>query len=109
MNTATSQNYQEALTLALQLPPLERIAMIAELASSVAENAAPTDTSTLADDSFDPDEVAELMTVDPLSPHEIVKQGLLGTWSDFGIADGAEWVNTNKKTRRESRKWQMPS
>lgn len=83
--------------------------MIAELASSVAENAAPVDTSNFVDDSLSPDEVADLMNVDPLPPAEIVDQGLLGTWSNLGIVDGAEWVSTNKKTRRESRKWQMPS
>ena len=83
--------------------------MIAELAISVTDDVAPSETTNLADDSLQPGEVTELMTVDPLPPAEIVKQGLLGTWSDLGIVDGAEWVNSNKKTHRESRKWQMLS
>ncbi len=110
MNTSTSKTYQEALTLALQLPPVERIAMIAELAVSITESTVPDTSMNLANDNPLSDaEVTQLMTVTPLSPKEIAEQGLLGSWSDLGITDGAEWVVLQKHKRRESRKWQMPS
>lgn len=110
MPQSISTQYKEVLTLALQLPPTERIAMIAELAVSVTESVAPpADTITAEEVTLTPSEVADLMNVQPLSPVEIVNQGLLGGWSDLAISDGAEWVETQKQKRREVRKWQMPS
>lgn len=102
MNTSTSKYYQEALTLALKLPPVERIAMIAELAVSITEKIEPS--ANLPHESLSPDEVGKLVMVDPLSPSEIAQQGLLGTWSDLGIVDGAQWVTQKKAERRETRK-----
>ncbi|MBX2997724.1 MAG: hypothetical protein KF893_04375 [Caldilineaceae bacterium] len=108
MPQSISNQYQKVLTLALQLPPTERIAMIAELAASVTEIMASSSGATTVDEAaLSPDEVADLMTVQPLSPVEIVKQGLLGSWSDLGISDGSEWVEQQKHRRKEARKWQM--
>jgi hypothetical protein len=109
MTQSISNQYKEVLTLALQLPPTERIAMIAELAVSVTESVASFSSATTVEDAvLSPDEVADLMAVQPLSPVEIVEQGLLGSWSDLGISDGSEWVEQQKHRRKEARKWQMP-
>ena len=100
-----SPQFNEALELALQLPPDERIAMIEELAASFKQE---FDVSgELADDErpLTSDEIKELMRVEPLPPAEVVAQGLLGTWADMGITDGAEWVNEQKRKRKERRKW----
>jgi hypothetical protein len=54
------------------------------------------------------EEIAELMRIEPLSPAEIAAEGLLGTWADLNISDGAEWVNEQKRKRKERRKWSAP-
>lgn len=84
------QAYQKTLQQALQLPTAECIALMQALAASFAEAA--------IEDSDEPllsaEEVTALMTVDPLPPSEIIRQGLTGTWADVG--DGAAWVNARK-------------
>lgn len=104
MATQLSPLYEEALALALQLPPAERIAIIEELAASFRESAALDEIS--GEPALSADEVAYLMQVEPLSPTEIVAEGLLGTWDNQGIADGADWVNEQKRKRKARRKWQ---
>ena len=46
------------------------------------------------------EEIAYFMKVQPLQPAEICEQGLLGTWANLGIADGAEWVEAQRQKRR---------
>ena len=94
-----STRFEEILTEALELSPLERITLIERLAASFA--------ATVRDQSqpLSEPELAELMRVEPLSPEEIAAQGLLGTWADQGVEDGAEWVNERKRQRQERRKW----
>jgi hypothetical protein len=94
-----STRFEEILTEALQLSPIERITMIERLAASF--------TATVRDESqpLSEQEFEELMHVEPLSPEEIAAQGLLGTWADQGIEDGAEWVNEQKRKHKEQRKW----
>lgn len=41
------------------------------------------------------------MQVTPLSGAEIVARGLTGTWAHLGISNGADWVNGQKRNRRE--------
>lgn len=104
MTRQSSDQFQEALTLALQLSPSERLAMIEELAASFGDEAFASDED---DAPFTPEEIAELMRVEPLPPAEVVAQGLLGTWADKNIEDGAAWVNEQKRKRRERRQWSM--
>jgi len=40
-----------------------------------------------------------MMKVEPMTGAEIVAAGLTGGWADMGIADGAEWVNEQKRKR----------
>lgn len=88
--------FHDLLAQALQLSSAERLAMIEELAASFRSQPIPSDQAPLT-----PDEIAVLMQVEPLSPAEIEAKGLLGTWADLGITDGAEWVNEQKRKRRE--------
>ncbi len=45
----------------------------------------------------------------PLTGKEIVEKhllsGVIGSWSDEGITDGAEWVNQQKEQRRGKHQW----
>jgi len=54
---------------------------------------------------YTPEEVAAMMRVQPLPPKEVIALGLTGKWADMGITDGAEWVNEQKRKRRERSKF----
>jgi hypothetical protein len=95
-----SAEFQEVLSLALELSPSERIAMIEELAASFRQDPEPADEAPLT-----PEEITAMMRVEPLPPAQVVAQGLLGTWAHLGITDGAEWVNAQKRKRKARRKW----
>lgn len=43
------------------------------------------------------------LAVTPTPGAEIVRSGLLGGWADAGIADGASWVDEQRRKRRERR------
>jgi hypothetical protein len=93
--------YSKVLTQALQLPPAERLAMIEQLAASFRATMPPA-----ADpEAWTAQEIADLMRVEPLPPAEVAGQGLIGTWVDLGITDGAEWVNEQKRLRGERHQW----
>jgi hypothetical protein len=51
------------------------------------------------------EELAELMRVEPLTGSQIVAAGLTGGWKDANIADGAAWVEEQRRNRRERRGW----
>lgn len=54
-----------------------------------------------ADATWTPEELEELLRpVPPLTGAEIVKAGLLGGWKDQGIADGAAWVEAQRRRQR---------
>jgi hypothetical protein len=96
-----SIHFKEVLTQALQLPPAERLAIIEQLAASFR-----TSIPSSADpEAWTAQEIADLMQVEPLPPAEVAGQGLIGTWADLGITDGAEWVNEQKQLRSERHKW----
>ena len=104
MDKSTSAQFGEVLTQALQLPPAERLELLEELAMSL-EGEVSSLTPFVDDTEMSANEIAELMQVEPLSPAVIIQQGLLGTWADLNITDGAEWVNEQKRKRKERRKW----
>lgn len=108
MSNSMSEQYEDALTKVLQLSPRERLALLEEVAVSLkndftADEMEHTQTTPISDE-----ELAELMRVEPLSPAEIAAEGLLGTWSDLNISDGAEWVSGQKRRRKERHKWSVP-
>jgi hypothetical protein len=96
-----SPTFDDVLTQALRLPPDERIAMIEALAASFRRDQPPPGTSA----AFTDEEIAVFMTAAPLSPAEMIAQGLTGTWADDAISSGSEWVNEQKSRRRERRQW----
>lgn len=89
------------------LTSVERLAVLEALASMVRADHEPP--SAVAPDDDEPpltrEELAALLQVEPLSGAEIVARGLTGTWAHLGISDGAEWVNEQKRKRRERRQW----
>lgn len=103
-----SDQFHEALNLALQLSPSERMAMIGELAASFRSEFEGLGDTASDDEPFTPNEIVDLLTIAPLPPDEVAAQGRLGTWGDMGITDGAEWVNAQKHKRKERRKWSAP-
>ncbi len=56
-------------------------------------------------ESWDEDELDELLTVEPMTGREIVAAGLTGGWRDFEVEDGATWVEKRRRTWRERREW----
>lgn len=96
--------FNEILDRALQLPPAEQARLVERLAASMR--------STLATTAQPPDDLelteaeqAALLRVEPASPQQIMAEGLLGTWADAGIDDGAAWVNERKAKRKAQSKW----
>lgn len=91
-----SPEFLTALEIGLQLSPRERMAMIEELAASFQDESVWRDSET-DEPPIDDEEIAALMHIEPLPPAEVVAQGLLGTWADMEIEDGAAWVNEQKR------------
>lgn len=108
MLTQTSTHFTRTLEQALTLSLEERIALVQAVVASF--STLSDENSTVDDLPLTEAEITELMTVDPLPPAEIVKLGLTGTWAHLNIPDGADWVNEQKRNRRErkKRKWQQP-
>ncbi len=52
-----------------------------------------------------PEELDEALKVVPMTGAEIVAAGLTGGWKDKGITDAAEWVEEQRRRRRERRSW----
>lgn len=57
------------------------------------------------DEGWSDDELAEMLTVEPMAGKEIVEAGLTGGWRDLDIMDGAAWVEAQRRKRRERRQW----
>jgi hypothetical protein len=51
------------------------------------------------------EDLHELLRTEPLTGTEIVTSGLTGGWKSSGIADGASWVEGQRRKRREQRGW----
>lgn len=45
------------------------------------------------------------LQVVPMTGAELVNAGLLGGWEDLGITDSSEWVEEQRRLRRERRGW----
>jgi hypothetical protein len=57
------------------------------------------------DEDWSEDELAEMLAVEPLTGKQIVEAGLTGGWRDLDIADGAAWVEAQRRKRQERRRW----
>ena len=51
------------------------------------------------------EEIDELLRPEPKTGAEIVQNLAIGSWSDLGIKDGVEWVEEQRRKRREKRGW----
>lgn len=54
---------------------------------------------------WSPEEIREALTIKPMTGAEIVAAGLVGGWEDKGITDSAEWLEEQRRRRRERRSW----
>lgn len=82
----TTPPYDEVLAQALTLSPAQRLALIAALAESMQDT-------------------GMTYPAQPLTPSEMIQVGLVGTWADADIDDGAAWINARKRDRQARRKW----
>lgn len=92
--------FDDVVELALQLSPAERARLVERLTAEM--QTVLTDEEPLNEQPFTDAEVAEMFKIQPMTGAEIVAAGLLGGWSHLDIADGAEWVNEQKRKRRNS-------
>lgn len=51
------------------------------------------------------EDIRQLMQPAPMTGAEIVSAGLTGGWKDENIADGAAWVQEQRRKRRDRREW----
>lgn len=95
---------EEIIELALQLSPVEQAHLIERLEAAMSQSAVSEQDN---DDEapWTREELAEMMKVTPKTGAEIVASGVLGGWANKGITDGAEWVNEQKRKRKERRRW----
>jgi beta-lactamase class D len=93
--------FDEIVELALQLSPGEQARLMERLAASVREVLDESGEKVTDDEPLTDEEIAEMLKVEPMTGTEIVAAGLTGGWADMGITDGAEWVNEQKRKRKE--------
>jgi hypothetical protein len=101
--------FKHVLEQALELEPEEQLHLAEELTGRIrvliAQRKSSVPDSTSEDAPLTEAELAELLRSEPMTGAEIIAAGLTGTWADLGIEDGAEWVNEQKRKRRERNKW----
>ena len=95
--------FDEVVTLALQLPPAEQARLMERLAAAMRDVLA--DEVDADETPWTDEEIAEMMKIEPMTGAEIVAAGLTGGWADMGITDGAAWINEQKRKRKEKRRW----
>lgn len=65
-----------------------------------------SDISANATETWTDEELAELLKPKkPLTGKQIAEQGLLGSWSDMGITDSVEWLESQRAKRRKKFEW----
>ena len=52
-----------------------------------------------------PEELERAVKIEPMSGSEMIKAGLTGGWEDLRITDPIEWVERQRRKRREQRKF----
>ena len=61
------------------------------------------------DDQIEPtwteEELAKLTRIEPLPGAEVVALGLTGGWADMGIEDSVEWLEEQRRKRRERKNY----
>ena len=98
----SNMTYDDLKLWALNLPLEEQLALVEALVGALRRE------MTVGDDApveWSDDELAELLTPEPMTGAEIVAAGLTGGWADQGIPDGAAWVEAQRRKRRERHQW----
>ena len=54
---------------------------------------------------WDLEELTGALKLEPMTGSEIVKAGLLGGWENQEITDANEWVEEQRRKRREQQPW----
>jgi len=94
--------------------PYKRLLLIIELPDEVAQNnitlvkvSNGNASDTIADDeiAWTDEEIAEMLQPDPKTGAEIVALGHTGGWEHLGIEDSVEWLQEQRRKRREARGW----
>jgi hypothetical protein len=100
----TDATLEEIVAQALRLSPAEQALLLEQLAAALHQTLTVSSVHDETDDWTD-EEWAEMFKPKPLPPSEVIARGLTGTWSN--IADGAEWVNEQKRKREIQRQWKF--
>jgi len=58
-----------------------------------------------SDETFTPEEIADLLIFTPQSGAEVVAAGLTGTWADEAIDDPVAWVDAQRRKQQERNQW----
>jgi hypothetical protein len=64
----------------------------------------PVDTAA-NEQSFTPEEIAELLVFTPSSGAQAIADGLTGTWEDLDIDDPVTWVEAVRRKQKERNQW----
>ncbi len=94
---------EELVDRALRLPPEDQAKLVTRIVTAMSrlgETEYTEDVEPLTNE-----EIAEMLRPEPMTGAEIVAAGLTGGWADLGIPDGAEWVQEQRRKRREKRGW----
>lgn len=51
------------------------------------------------------EELERAVRIEPMSGSEMVQAGLTGGWDALGITDSVEWVEEQRRKRRDQRAW----
>ncbi|CAG1771055.1 hypothetical protein BAC2_01445 [uncultured bacterium] len=93
-------NFETLVNEALQLSLEDQARLVTRIVTAMSHQ---HDEMPLEDiEPFTDEEIAEMLRPEPMTGAEIVAAGLTGGWADLGIADGAEWVQEQRFSRRWS-------
>lgn len=102
--------YDQILRGALKLNAADQARLIERLAAEVhatLDHPTPEDELRHTDDepALTPDEIGRLLKQGPKTGAEIAASDAVGGWAHLDIADGAAWVNEQKRKRSARKSW----
>lgn len=110
MAQAMRSQYDEALEVALKLKRGDQVRLVQRIVAELGEvsHSEATAIGNLQQDEaevpYTEEEIAEMLRPKPKTGAEIVASDVVGAWADIGITDSEEWLNEQKRKRREA-KW----
>ncbi len=100
----TTLSLQQIMTQAMQLSPPEQALLMERLAAALRQRLSESSNASDIPEWTDAERM-QMLLPEPLPPAEVVARGLTGTWTN--VADGAEWVNEQKRQREIKRQWKF--